>query len=203
MKKKNVFSFYDVWLLWETPMFGFLIAVFLCGVFAGGFTGMQISHGNGTYIVQLSDYFVSEIAGSGYDFVQILIRLLEAFSYPLLIVLCGMLTASQFFVSIVIAVRGFLLSFSVAAIISQLGLQGFCMSFASIGVSTVLSVPCLLLIGVAVLLASGGFQGNYGGLKQYFRNLSKYSRALGICVSLLVLAAFLRVVLVHILQIFM
>lgn len=197
MKKKNALSFYDVRLLWETPTFAFLIAVFLCGVIAGSFTGMQISHSNGTYIVKLSDYFVSQMSdGQTPLYYQMLIRLAEAFSYPILLMLCGMLAASQFWVSALIAARGFLLSFSVAAIISQLGMRGFYLSLASMGLSAVISVPCLLLIGVAVLIAAGGQQGGYSGMRQYLHNMARYRRALLLCGLLLIASAVCRVALV-------
>lgn len=181
MRKRGTFSFPVLQELWRTPTFSFLIAVFLCGVLAGSFTGMHITSGSGLYVERLADFYVSEYAGNTEGTGQALAHCLDAFAWPLTALLCGMLAASTLLIAGIVAARGFLLSFSVAALMTRLGLAGVWLSIATTGLCAVITIPCLLLCGTAAVTASL----NRNGIRGYLRELFRLKQVFFLCFLLL------------------
>lgn len=61
--KRDILGFLHVRRLRQSPAFTFLIAALLCGVFAGGLTGMYIPQANGSYVQELAKLVASNAAG--------------------------------------------------------------------------------------------------------------------------------------------
>ena len=186
MKKR--INFFSIGVVWGTPAFLFLIALFLCGVIAGGFTGLM--DGAQGSVTRLADYMV---AGAGAEAVssgaQALGALCGTLVWLALCLLAGALTPYSLFLAAVVAARGFMLSFTVAASVGGLG--GVWLSLATAGLPALVTVPCMLTVASAAFLAaSEAPHGRRGG---YLYALGRYRGALALCAGLSGAAALLRV----------
>ena len=195
MKRK--ISFFSIGVIWNTPAFLFLTALFLCGAIAGGFTGLM--GGAQGSAARLAEYILgTESALAG----QTAGLLCSTLLWLALCLAAGALTPHSLFLAAVVAARGFTLSFAVAATVSGLGLQGVWLSLATAGLPALLTAPCLLVVATAAFLAaSDAPHGRRGG---YLYTLGRYRGALALCTVLSAAAALLRgavsPLLLHLLQ---
>lgn len=187
MKRK--ISFFSISLVWGTPAFLFLIALFLCGVIAGGFTGlMGGTHGS---VAQLANYLTANASGETSLAVQAVGAISSTLLWLVLCLIAGALTPYSLFLAAVAAARGFALSFAVSAIVGTLGLRGVGISLVTTGAPALVTVPCLLIVATTAFLAAADApQGKRGG---YLYALGRYRGALTLCFVLSIAAALLRV----------
>ena len=122
MKRKV--HFFTIGVIWNTPVFLFLTVLFVCGVIAGGFTGLLGRDGDA--VSRLAAHLV-RAAQTEPDVRQVL--------------------------GAAVAARGFSLAFTVASMVAQLGMRGLWLSLAATGAAAVLTVPCLLIVAAAAYLA--------------------------------------------------
>lgn len=186
MKRKV--SFFSVGVVWSTPAFLFLTVLFVCGTLAGGFTGL-LGRENDT-VVRLADYLVTSAGGDSPLARQIAVALVSTAAWPVACLAAGKLSPPSLFVGAVVAARGFSLSFTVAAMVAQLGVRGLLISLAATGASAVVTAPCLLVIAAAAYLAADDApKGQRGG---YLYALARYRGALALCFALSLAAAGIR-----------
>lgn len=191
--KRDILGFLLVRRLRQSPAFTFLIAALLCGVFAGGLTGMYIPQANGSYVQELAKLVASNAAGRMPS-----VRTVCAGAAGNFWLVCsgGSFSAPfrgrALWIALLTAVRGFLLSFAAAAALAQSGLWGIYIAFVSIGVSAVFWLPAMLLVGTAALEI---------GVQQsrYFRAWKQYGGLCLLCALLLLLSLAWRLLAVPVL----
>ncbi len=188
MKRKV--HFFTIGVIWNTPVFLFLTVLFVCGVIAGGFTGLLGRDGDA--VSRLAAHLV-RAAQTEPDVRQVLGALGGTVGWLALAVLGGLLPPPSLFIGAAVAARGFSLAFTVASMVAQLGMRGLWLSLAATGAAAVLTVPCLLIVAAAAYLAV--CEAPRGQKFGYFYALRRYRGALAACLALSVAAAVLRVVL--------
>ncbi len=172
--------------LCATPLFVFLTVMFLCGVMAGSFTGIRAAQMETETVQQLVET-VQQGASWG---VLLVGGMVPALCWQLAAVLGGYFGSLA--VSGVLAARGFVLAFSVGALLQTWGWQGLVASLASSGLGAVIGVPCLLLCGTIVLMA--GLERPRNGRKSgYAYALQRYRGVLLMSTLLHLLSGILRV----------
>jgi stage II sporulation protein M len=127
-------------------------ALFLCGCIAGTVSAGCIDEGT-----MLNDYitgFLSIFTNDTSPKLSLFSSLANNFKYQLIALFLGFSVIGVFLLPILSAVRGFFLSFSVAAIIRLLGSKGILLTLALFGVNTLITVPCFFIISVSAFSAS-------------------------------------------------
>lgn len=188
MKRKV--SFFTIGVVWNTPVFLFLTVLFVCGVIAGGFTGLL---GRETDTVSRLATHLVNAAQVAPGAQQVLSALGGTVGWIVLALLGGLLPPPSLFIGAVMAARGFSLAFTVASMVAQLGMRGLWLSLAATGAASIVTVPCLLIVAAAAYLAI--CDAPRGQKTGYFYALGRYRSALAACLALSVVAAVLRAVL--------
>ncbi len=185
--KQSTLSFFYTRRVCSSPPFVFAVAVLLCGIVAGSFTGMHIPQNNETYMNRLSEILTQDYAAHSISQNIATAACIAAWPAAVLIVGCG--RGRELWTAIVVAARGFLFSFSVTAAIIKYGWSGVALSAAAAGIPAVVSLPALLLVTGTVLLA-----GQKAGRRSYWRELSQYTGCLFFSALLLLAAMVWRLV---------
>lgn len=188
--KRGMLSFSDAWRLRQSPVFAFLIAVLLCGVLAGSFTGMHIPQSEGNYVNELAELVSSNAAGQMPTLRTVAACLGGTFGWAFLAILLGKFAGRLLWISFLIAARGFLLAFAAAAALVESGVWGIYLSLVSIGISAVLWLPAMLLLCTAVLDTER---------RSYTTGLKRYGGVLVLCGILLLGSALWRLLAVPVL----
>ena len=149
--KQHILGFSVVRRLRQSPVFAFLLAVLLCGMLAGCVTGMHIPQGNETYVSELAQLLASNAVGKMPSVRTVAACLAGAYGWMLAAVILAAIPGRLLWIALLMAVRGFLLAFAAAAVLTQSGLLGVYICLVSIGISAVLWLPALLLTSTAVL----------------------------------------------------
>ena len=149
--KQHILGFSVVRRLRQSPVFAFLLAVLLCGMLAGCVTGMHIPQGNETYVSELAQLLASNAVGKMPSVRTVAACLAGAYGWMLAAVILAAIPGRLLWIALLMAVRGFLLAFAAAAVLTQSGLLGVYICLVSIGISAVLWLPAMLLTSTAVL----------------------------------------------------
>ena len=149
--KQHILGFSVVRRLRQSPVFAFLLAVLLCGMLAGCVTGMHIPQGNETYVSELAQLLASNAVGKMPSVRTVAACLAGAYGWRLAAVILAAIPGRLLWIALLMAVRGFLLAFAAAAVLTQSGLLGVYICLVSIGISAVLWLPAMLLTSTAVL----------------------------------------------------
>ena len=169
--KQHILGFSVVRRLRQSPVFAFLLAVLLCGMLAGCVTGMHIPQGNETYVSELAQLLASNAVGKMPSVRTVAACLAGAYGWMLAAVILAAIPGRLLWIALLMAVRGFLLAFAAAAVLTQSGLLGVYICLVSIGISAVLWLPAMLLTSTAVLDVGMNQQRN-GYLFSLKRNVS-------------------------------
>ena len=149
--KQHILGFSVVRRLRQSPVFAFLLAVLLCGMLAGCVTGMHIPQGNETYVSELAQLLASNAVGKMPSVRTVAACLAGAYGWMLEAVILAAIPGRLLWIALLMAVRGFLLAFAAAAVLTQSGLLGVYICLVSIEISAVLWLPAMLLTSTAVL----------------------------------------------------
>ena len=149
--KQHILGFSVVRRLRQSPVFAFLLAVLLCGMLAGCVTGMHIPQGNETYVSELAQLLASNAVGKMPSVRTVAACLAGAYGWMLAAVILAAIPGRLLWIALLMAVRGFLLAFAAAAVLTQSGLLAVYICLVSIGISAVLWLPAMLLTSTAVL----------------------------------------------------
>ena len=149
--KQHILGFSVVRRLRQSPVFVFLLAVLLCGMLAGCVTGMHIPQGNETYVSELAQLLASNAVGKMPSVRTVAACLAGAYGWMRAAVILAAIPGRLLWIALLMAVRGFLLAFAAAAVLTQSGLLGVYICLVSIGISAVLWLPAMLLTSTAVL----------------------------------------------------
>lgn len=170
MKKQRIFGFFDEIL--KTPVFLFLCAIFLCGAFAGGLTGLAASEGDGA--IYLANVISDLPAHAGRS-------ILCAILWIVLPLICAMIRPATLFLSALTAARGFIIALTIAVSIGQ---GNFLLSLFVTGIPGVFSISALLA-ACTIIWQSCEISGKV--------DLGNHRGRYIICMLLALLSAFLRI----------
>jgi len=125
--------------------------LFLCVCFVIGAVTGSIAAANSGDSEQLASAASEYAALADLTFGVVLLKLLR---YPAALFLSGLCVAGAVFIPIIVAVRGFFLSFAVTAFMRLFGVPGLLYSASLFGFQCLLVLPCLMLIAAQGLLSS-------------------------------------------------
>lgn len=183
--KQGALSFSDLRRVRDSPAFVFSFAFLLCGLLAGSFTGMHIPQNSGAYMNSLADLLTQ--SPSALSWKGALSCIASIVAWPLAAVILGSGPGRGLSIAMLIAVRGFLLSFTVAAMVHQSGLHGIYLSVATTGVTSLFALPALMLTASAALMA-----GQTAGRRRYWKGLCQYGGTGAVSMLLLTAASLWR-----------
>lgn len=168
--------------------------------FAGGLIGcIAAAHVEGGGLDSLTAYlqgFLAAMGGEGAPAPAVLPLVWTALRWPLLAVLLGFTALGLVGVPLLFAVRGFLLAFSISAFVRMFGGAGGLLAFLLFGVTGLISVPVLFVLGVQSLTAARSLAGRFLGEgrkgacygKEYWVRCGWCAAALCVCILLEYLA---------------
>lgn len=183
--KRSALSFFDARRVFHSSMFMFAVAILLCGMVAGSFTGMHIPQNDKAYMNRLSELLTRDYTMYSIRQSVATAGCIAAWPVGVLIVSCGQ--GRELWTALILAARGFLFSFSVTAAVVEYGWRGVCLSAIATGIPATASLPALALISAAALLA-----GQRAGRRSYGTELRQYGGALTLGVLLLLAAVVWR-----------
>lgn len=138
--------------VWDVPGNTMLPAlVFLCVCFViGAITGSVVAANGGDsgQIVSLvADYAVLE----DINFWNVLFNILR---FPIIVIICGLCVFGTVLIPIVIAVRGFMLLFTITTFVRLFGGSGLLYSLSLFGIQCLFVLPCILLLAAQGIVSS-------------------------------------------------
>ena len=143
--KRNVVFLKDYFSLHSLTALLICGAFFLCGSVAGAYASGHITDGS-ALSGYLAEYLLRLCEGRGNA--SLLAVLLGSVKYHVLAVLFGFSALGVVTVPCLAGLRGFFLSFSVAAVTRVYGASGIPVALALFGFSALFSLPCFFLLAV-------------------------------------------------------
>ena len=145
---------------------GFFISLvfFLCGIFLGIFSARALD-ANGALVLRESMMaLVSEMTGEAYQAPSFLSAFWLVGRYHLLVVFLGFSVLGVMLLPFLAAVRGFYLSFSIAALVRAFGSSAYPLAFSLFGLWALFTVPTFFFLlngsfATALALARSLFSG--------------------------------------------
>ena len=132
----------------KAQFFGLLICgvLFLVGCIAGTFSSGFVND-TGQLDRILTEYISFYINDSpvNLDFIS---AAFDAFKYPLAALFFGLSVLGVLLVPVLSAVRGFMLSYSISAIVRLLGGKGVWLALSVFGIRTLITIPCFFILNV-------------------------------------------------------
>lgn len=128
----------------------FIVIMFLLiGISAGAFTVKALSDGKKQELIHYLRSFFQFITENHVESFSILKQsLFNNLQTGILIWLLGVTIVGIPFILLLIALRGFIIGFTVGFFIEQMGLKGLLFSFCSILPQNILIIPCFIVIAV-------------------------------------------------------
>lgn len=181
---------------WMPPL-SVLCLFFALGVILGFLFAKEISQTENSALFLYMEEYLSAVRNGNFTLPGILPVLWETFRWPLLVVLLSFTAIGFLGIPVVFIVRGFLLSFAVAAFVRVFGGIGVVLAFLLFGITGALSVPVLFVLGVQGMMAcrdlAMGLTGEKRGGRIYDR---AYWGRYGLCAFLLLCCVCLELVVV-------
>lgn len=184
--KRSALSFFDARRVLHSPMFAFAVAMLLCGMVAGSFTGMHIPQNDQAYMNRLSELLLQDYAAASLRENVMTAGCIVAWPVGVLVVSCG--RGRELWNAILLAARGFLFSFSVTAAIIEYGWKGVFLSALTTGIPAIATLPALVLLAAACLMA-----GQRAERRGYGSELKQYRGVLTLAALLLLAAVLWRI----------
>jgi len=139
-----------------------LVILSIC-FFLGGLFGIILAAnvaGDGSDSLSLYLTHFVDVAGTGEIRIPALLSLLwEVFRWPLLTLLLGFTAIGVIGIPVLFAARGFFLAFSIATFVRVFGAAGDLLAFLLFGVTGLISLPVLFVLGTQGMGAAAGLAG--------------------------------------------
>ncbi|MCL2030780.1 MAG: hypothetical protein FWG93_04475 [Oscillospiraceae bacterium] len=138
--------------------------VFILGVTAGALLAYRVDAGPDSALnAYLRDY-AGLLRTGGAAAAPVWRTFLDVFLFPSLVFLSGFTLPGVAAIPLLLLVRGFMLSFSVTALVAVLGTDGLRLALWELGPQCIVGVPCLLILSVCgahtalklLMMARGG-----------------------------------------------
>lgn len=155
--------------IWDLPSSGSTAALLILSAafFLGGLAGCLLADRvGGSGSDALSDYlegYLSVAYSSGAVRPEVLPLLWEIIRWPLLAVALSLTPLGLLGIPILFLARGFLLSFAIASFFRVLGTLGLALAFVVFGITGLICIPVLFVLGVQSFLSAGAMIGRLIG----------------------------------------
>lgn len=165
---------------------------FLLGGLAGGLMAASVDGGGNDSLVIYIESYMKAAQSGGTELPTLLPVLWEMLRWPLLAALLGCTALGVLGIPLLFAARGFFLSFAIASFVRMFGGAGGILAFFSFGVTGMIAVPALFVLGVQGFAASRELAGRALGDgkrplpfgRVYLLRCGLCALALGLCVLL-------------------
>lgn len=161
--KKRVVKLVDLPSAGVVPVLVILSIAFLVGGLSGCvLTNWSIGDGSAALKEYLVGYVGAARAGE-LDRPEWITVLWDQFRWPLLVFVLGLTPVGLLGIPVLFLGQGFLMAFSAAAFFRVYGFLGLSLAFVVFGVTGLLSLPVLFLLGVQGFLCAGMLTGQMSG----------------------------------------
>lgn len=182
--------------IWDMPSGGVLTALgvvaaaFSLGALAGMLLASQVGGGGHESLTQYLENYLSAAQTGTAAAPGLLSVLWETARWPLFTFLMGFTALGAAGIPVLFAVRGFLLSFAVSSFVRMFGGVGAILAFFAFGLTGMVAVPVLFVLGVQGFAAArelagralGGGRGPLPFGQSYLIRSGLCAAALGLCV---------------------
>ncbi len=138
----------------KAHFFGLLIcgAMFLCGCIIGTFSAGFVK--DGTKLSAILTEYLSFYINGGTDKPDFFTAVIDAYKYHLSAVFLGLSVLGVLCIPLLSAVRGFMLSYSISAIVRLLGGKGALLALSVFGIRAFITIPCFFILCVYAYASS-------------------------------------------------
>ena len=132
----------------KDELFGLMICTifFACGIVVGTFSARVLDYAETLALYTSISGYINQIADATYVPPGFLSVLWATGRYHLLVLFLGSSLLGVLCLPVLSGIRGFYLSFSIAAFIRAFGPEGWPVAFALFGVGALITVPCFFLL---------------------------------------------------------
>ena len=192
MSKRHFASLLDMRSGGMLPALAVLSCAFLLGGLIGCAVAASVGGGaNDSLTAYVQEYLAAAQSGAAQS-PALMPLIWEVCRWPILTILLGFTALGVIGIPILFLVRGFLFSFAVASFVRMFGALGGGLAFLLFGVSGLLAIPVLFVLGVQGFLASCALTGRavHNGKRgpvydrAYFLRCGICAGILGLCVVL-------------------
>lgn len=177
MKRGRLERMLDVpWAAW-LPGLATLSISFLIGTLAGCLLAGRVAQTEGSTLAVYVEGYLSAARSGGIAVPNLLLVLWETLRWPVLTILLAFTALGMLGIPILFAVRGFLLSFAVASFVRVLGGAGAILAVTLFGLTGLLSIPVLFVLGVQGFTACRVLASRLVGVGERRRISAPYGRA--------------------------
>lgn len=188
-----------IWRVLDLPASGgfaalfILCAAFLIGAVAGCILADRVGGDGASALVEYLERYLAGAMAGELEQPELGSLIWETVRWPLLLAALSVTPFGLLALPAAFLVRGFLLSFSVASFFRVLGPSGLAMGFVLFGLTGVISIPVLFVLGVQGFLLSGAIAGRLvgEGRKRLLPNRTVLLRC-GVCAALLCVCCFME-----------
>jgi len=172
----------------------FLSGCFLCGILAGCFWADSVTESGGAALSEYVTGYLAVLQEEGAKGGSLFTTFWDLFRWPVVTVLAAFTVPGLIVIPAIFLVRGFLLSFATACFVRVLGSTGIIWAFVLFGVSGMLSLPVLFILGTQGVVSCRQLclrlMGVRSGKERIFGN--EYMIRCGLCMVLLLICIFLE-----------
>lgn len=137
-----------------------LCVFFLLGAVAGCLLADRVDGGGADALAVYLEQYLTQAREGGLERPQVFSLAWELLRWPLLTVLLGLTALGVLGLPVLFAVRGFLLSFAVASFFRVFGGMGLILAFLVFGLTGLVTIPVLFVLGVQGFLTAGRLAGD-------------------------------------------
>lgn len=127
------------------------VLIFLCICFIIGAIAGSVIAANGSDSAQIASLIADYTVSSDLTFWKVLINI---FRFPAIILLCSFCAFGAAIIPAVVAVRGFMLLFTITAFVRLFGWHGLLFSAALFGIQCLLVLPCMLILSAQGVISA-------------------------------------------------
>lgn len=161
--RKNTLKVWDVPSNTTTAALIIMAVVFVIGAIAGCTLASRVDGSGEDALINYLDGFLN-VAVSGDSIKPKLMTLLwKSIRWALVVFLFGFTPLGLIGVPVLFLIRAFLLSFSIASFFRILGVNGLLFSFVLFGITGLIYIPILFVLGIQSFLNAGSIVGRITG----------------------------------------
>ena len=191
--RKNIMKVWDLPSTGVTASLVIISIIFLIGGLAGcSLVGQTNGEGEAT-LSRYLDGFINIVSSDEMVKPKFLFILWKAIRWPLLILFLGLTPIGLIGIPVLILIRSFLLSFSIASFYQVSGTEGLFFSFILFGITGLIYIPILFVLGIQSFLRAGTIIGRIAGENRRTTVLKRSETIrLGVCIIALFILSFIE-----------
>ena len=184
--------------IWDVPAGGVLPALlvvsaaFALGGVLGCTLAAQVGGGGGDMLSAYVKGYLAAAQSGAVESPHMLSTVWSTVRWPLFAALMGFTALGMLGIPLLFSIRGFLLSFAITSFVRMFGGAGGVLAFLTFGVTGLVSIPVLFVLGVQSLAAARHLAGRFLGdskralpfSRVYWMRCGVCCAALGLCVLL-------------------